>query len=1111
MAELLLDYTLDRPGVSNPFGFFPAQFTGASVVGGPGNTPLGNFPKALDLGSTGRAVVDLSELEPDFGRFCIRTVFRVGSPPGGQQTLFASSLLPFTLQINEESHSGDFNLVGSVASRAHGRRGPDTRFKQELSTGTWYAADLVYDTNTALLFLDGDCVGVYALPDGALERPGGSELFIGTGLDGESEHFGGSLAALQWWSGVPEEIESLLNEQRTKPEWFITYKREAVRDRVDLGERIGEVADLVGEETFLQRYQRGAIMYHPGAGGAFEMHGPIHDLFISGELEAELGYLVSDELETTQAGGRKSLFSKGGIYWSEGTGPIPVSGEIYLAYEMRGESASVGFPVSRAQVLSMGLEQEFQRARMYFRNEDAMALAVEGAILDRFRATGGVDSWGFPKTNELPIRSRGKVIGHLSQFEFATIYWSSGTGAHEVHGGIRSEYLQQGGPRGSLGFPTSDEADIPGVGGLARYNTFENGSILWFGSSPIVVTPFRVFLARIDTKEEEGIEQRQNDVYFHVSLKEGETTLHSERWPSQGYVEDQNIVEPKITLPPLVNPNSPGKSLTLTVDVWDYDDGGGGDDDHLGTWTRTLNMANGWGFRESNGLFDSGAVAKINSIKGSLKRVVDPATLSDAQKWWGVRNKDTESLSFAKYTKAFRDVDSEGEFWDLTDWVQKVFYELVIRDLAENGNCFGMCLEAINARKDVSRFGQPLDQFTNWADVGEEFNVKHQYQMGASTVWWFVGEVLSGNTGEPKETFERSRASFEAGDDPVLCVTRNVDFSGSPHVLLPVAWDQSSKPWTIQVLDPYFPGETRTLTVNPDSNRFSYSGTRNYEGGPWTQGRFYYIPYSLLSERPRTPVWDAVLLILAGTVVVLGGDGETESITDPRGGHDLDAHGAEALEHLQEGIGIDGRFVSVKGLAAEDDVDKVVTGELLLRRGTAGPSPDFVHRISGKEDGRLLYLVKQGLSELELRSTLLPREKVAVGVSRFGTAAGQIHLASELEKRVTLVLKNKLGVDRDYISLELGEIQVAAGAELALNPKPGLAGLELVGQMADQAIVVSVKGLIEGKGFKQHFTVPLDGGVSLAPATVLTQDALAVASVEELFGAAIEGQLIKAM
>ena len=81
------------------------------------------------------------------------------------------------------------------------------------------------------------------------------------------------------------------------------------------------------------------------------MHGLIHDLFFSGRLQAELGYLVSDEQDMEQAGGRKNLFSKGGIYWSDGTGPIPVSGDVYLQYETLGESGWIGLPLGRAQAL----------------------------------------------------------------------------------------------------------------------------------------------------------------------------------------------------------------------------------------------------------------------------------------------------------------------------------------------------------------------------------------------------------------------------------------------------------------------------------------------------------------------------------------------------------------------------------------------------------------------------------------------------------------------------------------------------------------------------------------------------------------------------------------
>ncbi len=59
----------------------------------------------------------------------------------------------------------------------------------------------------------------------------------------------------------------------------------------------------------------------------------------------------------------------------------------------------------------------------------------------------------------------------------SSIYWSEKTGAHIVSGEIRQSWLKQGGPRGPLGFPTSDETPAPD--GLGRQSEFEHGEVAW--------------------------------------------------------------------------------------------------------------------------------------------------------------------------------------------------------------------------------------------------------------------------------------------------------------------------------------------------------------------------------------------------------------------------------------------------------------------------------------------------------------------------------------------------------------------------------------------------------------------------------------------------------
>jgi hypothetical protein len=51
--------------------------------------------------------------------------------------------------------------------------------------------------------------------------------------------------------------------------------------------------------------------------------------------------------------------------------------------------------------------------------------------------------------------------GYARSYQNGNLYWSPATGVHEVHGAILRRYLTLGGPRGEVGFPTSNVAVLP--------------------------------------------------------------------------------------------------------------------------------------------------------------------------------------------------------------------------------------------------------------------------------------------------------------------------------------------------------------------------------------------------------------------------------------------------------------------------------------------------------------------------------------------------------------------------------------------------------------------------------------------------------------------------
>ncbi len=122
-----------------------------------------------------------------------------------------------------------------------------------------------------------------------------------------------------------------------------------------------------------------------------------------------------------------------------------------------------------------GVFKSYQHGWVMWR-EDLGALAVYGAIGARWNEIGGTTSgYGWPTTDEL---STPRGPGRYNHFEGGSIYWSPNTGARFIYGAIRDLWASMAWEQGPLGLPTTDEEDVPGVGG-ARRNGFEGGVITW--------------------------------------------------------------------------------------------------------------------------------------------------------------------------------------------------------------------------------------------------------------------------------------------------------------------------------------------------------------------------------------------------------------------------------------------------------------------------------------------------------------------------------------------------------------------------------------------------------------------------------------------------------
>ena len=184
-------------------------------------------------------------------------------------------------------------------------------------------------------------------------------------------------------------------------------------------------------------------------------------------------------------GARMNTFQGGAIYWSPATRAHVVYGGIGGKCNSLGGPAGYGLPTSdEANVPGVpGVRVTyFQNGRAIYWSAATGAHTVYGAIGAEYAATANEgDAYGTvvqrilgaPTSDEMNVP--GLPGARMNTFQGGTIYWSPGTGAHVVYGGIGAKYNSLGGPSSFLGLPTTDELGMPG----GRVSYFQHGWIAW--------------------------------------------------------------------------------------------------------------------------------------------------------------------------------------------------------------------------------------------------------------------------------------------------------------------------------------------------------------------------------------------------------------------------------------------------------------------------------------------------------------------------------------------------------------------------------------------------------------------------------------------------------
>ncbi|PXY31380.1 N-acetylmuramoyl-L-alanine amidase [Prauserella muralis] len=182
-------------------------------------------------------------------------------------------------------------------------------------------------------------------------------------------------------------------------------------------------------------------------------------------------------LSTTFASGTKS------VYWSEATGAHVIGGAIRDTWTRHGaEGGYLGYPKSdeRGTPDGVGRYNHFagSNGSIYWTNGTG-AHEIRGAIKTKWASLGWERSpLRYPTTDE---RGTPDGTGRYNHFQRGSIYWTPSYGARAIYGAIRAKWAQLGWERGPLGYPKSDEHGTPD--GRGRYNHFQHGSVYWTGST----------------------------------------------------------------------------------------------------------------------------------------------------------------------------------------------------------------------------------------------------------------------------------------------------------------------------------------------------------------------------------------------------------------------------------------------------------------------------------------------------------------------------------------------------------------------------------------------------------------------------------------------------
>ena len=239
-----------------------------------------------------------------------------------------------------------------------------------------------------------------------------------------------------------------------------------------------QIRSLILQPTGIEHADFDGGTVYKSSYGAFAVHEKIFSEWVK---RGKNGSPITDT--TIENGTYKNYFQKNGdifsIRWNQQTGYVletKTDELIRVKYEQNATNLGVRSSANLACENKGWTKCVCEKGAIYYHPSVAGSpFIIYGDIYTKYVNMGSeISLLGYPK---MDICKTPDNIGKYAHFDGGSIYWSPQSGAHEIHGSIKSKFAELGWETGYLGYPLTDE--LIAADGEGRYNNFQGGSIYW--------------------------------------------------------------------------------------------------------------------------------------------------------------------------------------------------------------------------------------------------------------------------------------------------------------------------------------------------------------------------------------------------------------------------------------------------------------------------------------------------------------------------------------------------------------------------------------------------------------------------------------------------------